>query len=222
NPIQIETDPKLVSVILEEKLFSSLSIGVEFSGNLPEGYEVKSYSIDPVTVRVSGPKSVLEKTTPIFPITINLNGRQKSFTETIAINRNQNNFLVEFPRSVLTNITIGPKQGTKTIEANNLYFFGLPENLEVTELITPLYLELSGNETFLEFFELSNYAAQADCSEITRPGIANVPIFVNLPSQISLLNQEDLTVTLLIETKKDYVKNDIKNPLSEDKTDDVQ
>ncbi|MGL4985774.1 MAG: CdaR family protein, partial [Treponemataceae bacterium] len=78
NPIQIETDPKLVSVILEEKLFSSLSIGIEFSGNLPEGYEVKSYNIDPVTVRVSGPKSVLEKTTPIFPITINLNGRQKS------------------------------------------------------------------------------------------------------------------------------------------------
>ncbi|MGL4982350.1 MAG: CdaR family protein [Treponemataceae bacterium] len=207
NPIQIETDPKLVSVILEEKLFSSLSIGIEFSGQLPSGYEVKSYSVDPVAVRVSGPQSIIEKSTPIFPVTINLNGRQKSFTETTMIQSDQNQFVVEFPRSVLTNVTIGTKQGMKIIEANSIYYFGLPENLKVAELISPLFLELSGDEIFLESFNLSNYSVQADCSSITKAGISTVPILVNLPQQISLLNQQDLEVTLLIERQKKLKKN---------------
>ena len=75
-----DIEPNTVPLRLEPRVERELEVEVRYSGQLPEGYELRSISTVPSKVRVRGPASHVNALQKVLTETIALDGRQESFT----------------------------------------------------------------------------------------------------------------------------------------------
>ena len=75
-----DIEPNTVPLRLEPRVERELEVEVRYSGQLPEGYELRAASATPARVRVRGPASHVNAMQKIPTEIIALDGRKESFT----------------------------------------------------------------------------------------------------------------------------------------------
>jgi hypothetical protein len=75
-----DIEPNTVPLRLEPRVESELEVEVRYSGQLPEGYELRSVNAVPAKVRVRGPASHVNALQKVPTEIIALDGRKESFT----------------------------------------------------------------------------------------------------------------------------------------------
>lgn len=79
--------PGTIPIRLELSKESEVDVEIKFEGKVPEGYEVTSFSTDPVKIRVSGPSDRVNGLTKAMTETVSLEGKTESFSlSNVAIN----------------------------------------------------------------------------------------------------------------------------------------
>jgi YbbR domain-containing protein len=80
-----EVLPARVKVNVDQIVERELRVEPQLTGTLPTGLAVERVTIDPLSVRVRGPKSVLESMSGIATIPIDVTGRRTSFRESVEL-----------------------------------------------------------------------------------------------------------------------------------------
>lgn len=84
--VQVEqVQPERVTVRVDELVERDLRVEPQFAGTPPAGLTVERVMIEPQTVRVKGPKSLLETQTTIATLPIDVAGRRSSFRESVEL-----------------------------------------------------------------------------------------------------------------------------------------
>ena len=95
SPENIKVTPQYLSVRLEEKVTQEFLVNVNYGSSQPgKGYEVGSQTASPEKVKITGPKSLVNKIDKVNA-TVDVDGKTKDFTEEAElsiIDKNQDSF----------------------------------------------------------------------------------------------------------------------------------
>jgi YbbR domain-containing protein len=80
-----EVQPAHVTVSVDEVVERELKVEPQLTGALPAGLAIERVIIEPATVRIKGPKSVLETASGITTLPIDVTGRHTSFRESVEL-----------------------------------------------------------------------------------------------------------------------------------------
>jgi len=80
-----EIDPAEVTVNVDEMIERALPVQPQFTGELPANLSIERMVTEPPTIRVRGPKTLLNEMTSISTLPIDKSGRRTSFRERVEL-----------------------------------------------------------------------------------------------------------------------------------------
>jgi len=189
EPLQVDPKPKVISLLLEDKIEREIPIKPIFTGDVEEGFEVTGYTCTPGEIIISGPESVVKNLSSTLSIVLPLSNKNAAFTQTTQIKPLIPNELVTIAgaNSVYMNVNILPKQISRTYNSVNAYFSSLNPYFQIKQ-ISPLSITVSGAQNTLKTYKPSQYTVQVDCSSIETEGQYTLPVTIHLPEGLTLVS----------------------------------
>lgn len=195
--------------VLKEK---SVPMTFSASGTPADGYEYKGCSSEPETVLICGKSDVIDKVDSIeIPASVlSVAGATENVVQTVDIRPYlpEGIELVEDSAGDVTVTALIERDGTRTIDVllSSIKINNLAENLEVVYPVDEkVSLRFSGEQERLDVLDVSN-AVSVDLSSYTRPGTYTVPVLIDMPEGITLMNE--VSVELTLQEKQDEAETD--------------
>ena len=162
---------------------------------------------EPESIQICGRSDVLTDVAAIaVPASeLNIEGARERIERTIDITPYlpEGISLVDENTGSVNATVIIEEEGTRSVEflVSSIRINNLSENLQVVyEPDAEITLRFSGSEELLDILDISN-AVSVDLTDYKEPGTYDVPVKVNVPQGITLVN--DVTVRLILEEKPD-------------------
>ena len=125
NNVEITVSPNQITTQLEQKIFKDVSVRSAFINSLPRGYTLENSRVSPSTVRIFGPRTLLNDITEITTNDIDLSNITSNIARNIQLK--SPNALVEFEEVTSVNVRISVQQSVVERTFNTVTV--VPENL---------------------------------------------------------------------------------------------
>lgn len=112
----VQIDPPSIKIRLEPTVRRVVKVIPQFEGQVEEGLEIYSRTVDPSTIEIEGPKSLVEKINDVLTETINLRGRKSGFSLQVDVETSHNSLRVKTPGPINLMVEIGERRIPYRIE----------------------------------------------------------------------------------------------------------
>ena len=178
SPENIKVTPQYLSVRLEEKVTQEYLVNVNYGSSVPgKGYEVGSQTASPEKVKITGPKSLVNKIDKVNA-TVDVNGKTKDFTEEAdlsVIDKNQDSLAGRMSYLTIDNtkVVVTTKFWKIRTEVNiGANYVGTPaEGYQVESVTTvPDTISIAGTDEALDTLKQNDNTLWIDSSDIDITG----------------------------------------------------
>lgn len=174
--LEVQVRPSKVKVSIAEYASAYVPVSPSISGSPAKGYELGDVLVTPSSVRIYGPKDIVESIDYLITDQISLNERSESFVlETEIVNDND---MIEFPEIRQVSVSAGLVQtSTRKVYEDVPVAVLKPEEpyyVEVSELYSKITLE--GTVLNLDKYVIPRNTFFVDCSSITKEGTYILPV----------------------------------------------
>ena len=196
-----------ITVHVEVLPFKSVPVVFSTSGTPADGYQVTGITSEPESIQICGRSEDLAGISEIeIPASeLNVNGADERFERTIDITPylpDGISLVEENAGNILVTVVI-EEEGTRSIDfmVSSIRINNLSDNLQVTyEPDAEITLQFRGSDELLDVLDISN-AVSVDLADYTEPGTYDIPVAVNVPDGITLVNE--VKVQLVLEEKQE-------------------
>ena len=184
-------------------------VGFREIENIPEGYIVTNISSEPSYILVAGTRPDLQRLTEIVitPDALGLEGEVGIYEITVDVRPYlpEGILLADENHNLIVVSLAIELAGTRTIELpiETISIVGLLEGLTATfdtDGVGTISIVVSGQQRILDGLDLRNYVS-VNLTAFASPGTVNVPVQIELPSNVTLLR--GVTVRILLEEIED-------------------
>ena len=184
----VRINPSQINLLVEEVIEKTLTIRPRYEMELQPGKIFEGIEVIPETVRVQGPKSVLEKIETIYTQQIDLANINRTADMIIRLDLPAPSlrFLDENVENYIAHIMISSEPIKKRFDDVAIYLVN-PTHISVTNP-THFNLYVEGPEEILNYLDSSNFYGRIDLSEY-KPGSHWVQPQAVLPAGVTLLQQ---------------------------------
>ena len=211
DPLEVRLKDDSVSIEVDRKAVKYVPILPSVVGEVAHGYEIESISMNPSTVEIAGPESLLKATEQVYTTRINVSNAEINFSTETACQQLNKFFTVNEEESFRAEISIKPRMMERVFEDVEIEVLNLNDKLEIQEGLLPVTIKLSGSMPVLEEYELSKHAIQINLHDVTEPGTYELPLRYLIPSNFMLVEKSNeqlsLTIVRKSEEKPDAVEN---------------
>ncbi|AEF85966.1 conserved hypothetical protein [Treponema primitia ZAS-2] len=200
--LEISVDPLEVMLTLDERLSKTVPVRPNFRGNLDQGYEMGTYSLDPGQVVIEGPKGLLGAISEIPTDFIELTGRINEFSATLRL-LNQNpllmirgNGFIDFHGDVREQLRV------QNFEDLPILINSLDEGFSGELEISLGSIRIEGVENRFGRINREEISLYVDCSSVHETGDYTLPVLVDIPATFTLIRQDPENVMLSIKRKQ--------------------
>jgi len=187
EPLEIRTDPTEVRLSVDTKVRRNIPLTASIRGQVEQGYNLTSYSLNPTEVSVEGPAGLMSGVSELATDAIDLNGRTSDFSVMVNIlNRDPllliiGNGMTEFRGFVVSKIS------SRVISEVPITLSGLADRFTAEAVPASGSVRLEG----LSVAELDSFTApegflSVDCSEIAGPGEYELPVKALEPPSLTV------------------------------------
>lgn len=196
DPLELQVEPRQLSLRIEKKLSKSVRVKPLLVGYPAKGFELSQYFLTPSSVEVDGVKSTVEKLDSVETEPIDLSGRTEDFT--IRVRLKKPGQFSSFPGGNTVEFFGIVQENTilKTVENIDLIALDLAGDLAVSDLQQNGVLNVQGPQLLLEKLDREDFMLTVDCSEIDRPGSYTLPVNPDVPQGILVLKYTPTTVEI--------------------------
>jgi YbbR domain-containing protein len=203
----VEKSPETVSVILEKYTRSEKELTVHTTGKTADGYTSLPKEVEPITVDVTGPLSLVSKVSEVA-VTVSVQGAVSAVTETVTP------VALDFEGNEVADVTISPKELEVTVPIYKLakipinkpeYRGEPPEGYVVTGIDwNPKYAEVMGTEEELAAQDPIALMPLEGIGEMTANAKESYDLLAYLPMNIQIVNgtQREIVVDIFIEPEE--------------------
>jgi YbbR domain-containing protein len=191
NPVtDVTLDPQIVHVTVDVRSradFREVRVTPgEFTGLLPDGYQMISFTYEPQTILVSGPPDVLaELPGTISTASIDLTGHTGSFEVTVPIELpNPDVFLVS-GQNVTVSVEIAALTASRPFDAIPVEVIGLEDGFQATLVPDVVTVIVTGPQPLLDQLEPSNIRAAVDLNGRGEGSYQVIPVAAISGGQVS-------------------------------------
>lgn len=198
TPLEISTDPAELTVRVEHRMVKKVAVTPSFKGYPEAGYEFSGYLLNPSIIEVYGPRSSVEKITDMVTESVELSGRNETFTGSISVvNRNPLVTLSDGGK-LEYQVTINQTTLIKNFDDVPFYFENLNPSLEVETDKISGSLQIKGTQTDLSAWVLPENALTILCENVTAPGVYSLPVrtIIPLPYEVILSSPDQVQLTV--------------------------
>jgi YbbR domain-containing protein len=181
DPLEIRVEPPDVEVRLERRDARSVPVVPVFRGFLDPGYELASWSIEPRTVEVTGPESLVAKAVDVGTEYVELSGRSQDFTTAVRLARRDSLLEVVGPETVQFSAVVRRATASRSFEGLGIAATGLDPAFALAAPLSGATLRVAGPRELVDAWEPGPAALFVDLSEVADPGAYARPILVELP-----------------------------------------
>lgn len=202
SPLEIEVQPSVLNISLENKAIKYVALQPSFSGEVAKGFQIDSFSIEPQTIEIIGPESIVNDIDFLNTSEIKLNDLNMSKIQNIKIN-NFNSY-IEFDENekIYVTINISAKTATKTFNISGLLFEDVREDFSYKTNHLNFTIKINGKENDFENYTFSSENLYIDCSNIENAGSYELPVLLNLPENFSIVSIEPEKIKVEVTLKQ--------------------
>jgi YbbR domain-containing protein len=154
----IQIEPASIRLTLEPKLKKSVTVQAQFMGQLADGLEVYHTTVEPPTVELEGPQSLLGKVNLVLTETVNLAGRNKDFQALVDVETPQRSLRVLTPSPIKLSVEVGEKRESKRLQNVPVTWDGqTPAGRLLTKTVE---VELYGPQSLVESLQAKDLLAE--------------------------------------------------------------
>lgn len=197
DPLEVTIEPSEIEVKMEQKVSTYVNVTPSFKGYAEKGYEFSGYEVNPSTVEISGPKSIIDKISDISTEPIEVSGRNKGFTDTVSYNAVSPLISISGPEKVVVDVKIQKTNIIKTYEKVPVRLINQNEGLSLSANTDSCSIQLTGAANDMELLKTEDLFATADCSQIKGPGVYTLKLAYSTPSGLKLNNIEPEEITVV-------------------------
>ena len=203
DPFEVKLKDGNITLEVDCKTIRYVPLMPSVVGDVAHGYEIESISMNPSTVEIYGPESVVNATEEVFTTRINVSNAETNFSTETSYQEVNKLISVMDGGPFKAEISVKPKVMERVFEQVEIEVLNLNENYEIKDGLPLISLKLSGNMPVLENYILSKHAVQLNMNEITEPGIYEIPLHFVLPANLQLVEKsdEELTVTVVLKSE---------------------
>lgn len=187
DPLEIKITPEMLDVTVEEKVTVPVALETVFFGEIAHGYEIVDVDVTPPFVDVTGPRSQVEKLQSFKTGTIDISDVNKTFSRKTAVLNNNKLLSIAGGNEIVVTATVDAKKMKKSLEGIKIIPTKLQSDLLIETEIPLLSLVIEGNVLTVEDFKLE--AVNVSFDGITDEGVYYLPIYVNLPRNVKILER---------------------------------
>jgi len=189
--------PRRINIVLEETLDKNVKVIPRITGKTNKNVQVKRVNVNPKTVNIYGPQSLISKINNINISEIDLTGITTNYTiskyliipKYVIANVNTAKVSILFTQSVVSN--------TYTNINVNLNNLKSQLKIEIDGGYKIDYLVLQGIENTIKNITYTNIKAYLDLSDINKAGTyKEVPIKLDIPESVTILEMSPSSVTV--------------------------
>lgn len=152
-------------------------LSIKTKNNPHKYYKLAGVDIEPRQIKISGPKSVIDKIRQIKIKPININGIAKSLTEQVKVDFKGANVEIEDERPIVVNIEIKVIMGTKMFKNVAVRPVNLLSTLDVAGNKLPtVNIQAKGEMSILDKMDEDDIKTIVNLSRIRRPGRYFLPV----------------------------------------------
>lgn len=207
DPLEVRVKPENITLSVGKKVAKYVPIVPSISGKVAEGYEITELTVNPSSVAIIGPESIVQKITEVQTDALIVNNAEKNFSDEINYLEVNKLISVENKGPYRATVTVEPMPMKRDFTGIHIVLRNLPETLEVVEEIPDIDFTLSGTVPILSKYILGVNAVQLDLSTITEPGIYNVPVKFALPGNVFLESKSFESVSVNVGVRTDNAAN---------------
>ncbi len=194
-------EPSHIFVNIDKIVTKTLSISPKIDGDPIDGMIVGDITLNPETVEISGPSSLLKLINEAQAI-VKLNGESSSFSREVKVsavseNSTEANGIVFNPETVLADITITKGGNSKSVGVKLSTVNSLPQGLFISKItFMPAVVDITGQRSVLSSV---NYIETENLDLATITNNQSVSLKLSLPQGVSLQKDSPLRVSTIIE-----------------------
>lgn len=198
DPLEVSVKPEYVSLTLDEKIEKYVDVQPSLSGEVSHGYVVRNIEVVPSAVKITGPKSIVEKTNHIYSGKVNVKGAATGFSTDVGLDNI--NRLVETHEEGKFKVTVSiePAPIEKTFKSVVPSVVGLDGRFVNMTEIPAIDFTLAGTVPIMEEFSLTEENVFFDLSAVSEPGQYELPVLFSLPLNVSVKEKSYESQTLTV------------------------
>lgn len=199
DPLEVTVDPPEITLTLERKAYKTLPVQGVFSGFPAEGYRLESFTLNPPSVEVSGPQSLVEPLEKLTTAPVVLSGWNTGFDGSADIVLPSDLLLLDGGQKVGYRVTIVPEITERQFPGTDIVFDSLRPGLQIAESGLTGTLVIQGPRIQLSRWTPSGPLLSVSCETVTGPGTYVLPVSAAAPRQFSVLRLEPREITVTVE-----------------------
>jgi len=205
--LQTGCTPSHVEIEVDQIITGFIDVEPVISGKPASGYELKSILIEPSRIMVRGPKSIIEGKNFVQTKVVNVTNARTSFkNEDVGIEDTL--FLSEISDdSVSVEVEIVPIKATRTIDLVPVTYKNVNPAVEISKMVGSVSVDIHGNKSDVDSFSVPKDFIVVDCSSVRSAGKYNLPVTINVPSNLELTGEIYKNISVTFNTKAVQVEN---------------
>ena len=187
DPFELRVKDPTVKVSVDLKGIKYVKLEPSIIGEVAHGYTISEIKMNPSSVLISGPMSILDSLDSIPTTKINVSNAEKTFTTETNYLQNTSLYKVDEEGPYKATIIVEAEPYEREFSQISVEVLNLPENLEISRDLPLVNVKLAGVMPVLESYNLSSHFVQLDCSKITEPGEYELKLKYNIPKNFDLV-----------------------------------
>ncbi|MCS6770914.1 MAG: CdaR family protein [Kiritimatiellae bacterium] len=195
----VSVEPPELTLTLDREGERVVRVRPDIVGNPPEGFELAEITATPAEVRLQGPQGRLAAVSEVRTAPIDLEGRLKSFSLTRTI----------LPPSELWSARVDPDRARVDVRIVERSSAAELSGIPIRLLVPPgtpqiriidgrdqVKLTIRGRADAVRQLTTTNVTAFVDCSGLEPGRAAELPVLVNAPAGVEIVNREPSHITV--------------------------
>ena len=201
DPFEVKLKDEKLTLYVDRKAIKYVPLMPSVVGEVAHGYEVESITMNPSTIEITGPESVINSTQSVYTTRVNVSNAETNFTVETSYQNLSSIITVVDEGPYKATVTVVPVEMEKDFEDVEVEYINLAEGLEISGEKQTVFLKLSGDMPVLENYILSKHAVQINLRDITEPGTYELPVRYSIPANLKLVEKSDDILSVTIDKK---------------------
>lgn len=201
DSMEISLEPSEILLRVEHRIVKKVPVTPSFKGYPEAGYEFTGYIVNPATIEVSGPRSLLAKMNEMETEQIDLSGRNAAFEGSVPLVNKNSLVSVAGNGKIEYRITISQTTLIRTFDDVPFYFENLDPSFEVDYGSETGTVQIKGSQTDLSGWTLPANVLTVLCEGINAPGVYSLPVQVIVTAPFEVVSSSPSDIQLNVRRK---------------------
>ncbi len=206
DPLEVKVKPEYITLEVDKKVAKYVPVVPSISGEVAEGYMITKIDINPSSVSIFGPEILVNSINEVQTDALVVSNAETNFADDIYYLEVNKLISVENKGPYKATVVVEPKPMEKDYEDIHIVTRNLLPSLMIENEIPDIDFTLSGTVPILGKYILGVNTVSLDFSEITEPGVYDIPVKFLLPVNIILKSKSFESVNITVVENKEALE----------------